>query len=166
MSGKRRISYFDEETTSSRRIRLLECFLLVLIFRFQGAFSRSENEFIVKSEICCLEEKAHFSQSWKGVASEKKRIFHRVEKALLRRKSGFITGLKALIRRKGGFITELKALIQRKDGFATKRIAWCVVLKPFKQSYVAAAHQKSVWKSCFFGIIFLKSHWLYVVYHI
>ena len=85
------------------------------LFRFQGAFSRGENEFIVKSEICCLEEK---------------RIFHRVEKALLRRKSGFIT--------------ELKALIRRKDGFATKRIAWCVVLKPFKQSYVAVAHQKSV----------------------
>ena len=40
--------YFDEETTSSRRIRLLECFLFVLLFRFQGAFSRSENEFIIK----------------------------------------------------------------------------------------------------------------------
>jgi len=49
-----------------------------------------------------------------------------------------------LLRRKSGFITELKALIQRKDGFATERIVWCVVLKPFKQSYVAAAHQKSV----------------------
>ena len=86
----------------------------------------------------CFGEKADFSQSWKGVASEKKRIYHGAEKALLR----------------------------RKDGFATERIVWCVVLKPFKQSYVAAAHQKSVWKSCFFGIIFLKSHWLYVVYHI
>ena len=42
------ISYFDEETTSSRRIRLLECFLFVLLFRFQGAFSRGENEFIKK----------------------------------------------------------------------------------------------------------------------
>ena len=40
--------YFDEETTSSRRIRLLECFLFVLLFRFQGAFSRGENEFIKK----------------------------------------------------------------------------------------------------------------------
>ena len=38
--------YFDEETTSSRRIRLLECFLFVLLFRFQGAFSRSENELL------------------------------------------------------------------------------------------------------------------------
>ena len=74
--------------------------------------------------------KADLSRSRKGVVLEKKRIFHRVEKALLRRK--------------GGFITELKALIRRKDGFATERIAWCVVLKPFKQSYVAAAHQKSV----------------------
>ena len=40
--------YFDEETTSSRRIRLLECFLFVLLFRFQGTFSRGENEFIIK----------------------------------------------------------------------------------------------------------------------
>ena len=40
--------YFDEETTSSLRIRLLECFLFVLLFRFQGAFSRGENEFIIK----------------------------------------------------------------------------------------------------------------------
>ena len=40
--------YFDEETTSSQRIRLLECFLFVLLFRFQGAFSRGENEFIKK----------------------------------------------------------------------------------------------------------------------
>ena len=31
--GKDDISYFDEETTSSRRIRLLECFLFVLLFR-------------------------------------------------------------------------------------------------------------------------------------
>ena len=36
--------YFDEETTSSLRIRLLECFLFVLLFRSQGAFSRSEND--------------------------------------------------------------------------------------------------------------------------
>ena len=92
----------------------------------------------------CFGGKADLSRSRKGVVLEKKRIFHRVEKALLRRKSGFITELKALIRRKGGFITELKALIRRKDGFATERIACCVVLKPFKQSYVAAAHQKSV----------------------
>ena len=40
--------YFDEETTSSLRIRLLECFLFVLLFRSQGAFSRGENEFIIK----------------------------------------------------------------------------------------------------------------------
>ena len=33
--------YFGEETTSSLRIRLLECFLFVLLFRFQGTFSRS-----------------------------------------------------------------------------------------------------------------------------
>ena len=39
--------YFDEETTSSLRIRLLECFLFVLLFRSQGAFSRGENELIV-----------------------------------------------------------------------------------------------------------------------
>ena len=36
--------YFDEETTSSLRKSLLECFLFVLLFRFQGTFSRSENE--------------------------------------------------------------------------------------------------------------------------
>ena len=36
--------YFDEETTSSLRIRLLECFLFVLLFRSQGTFSRGENE--------------------------------------------------------------------------------------------------------------------------
>ena len=42
------ISYLDEETTSSLRIRLLECFLFVLLFRFQGTFSRGENEFIKK----------------------------------------------------------------------------------------------------------------------
>ena len=47
--GKDGISYLDEETTSSRRIRLLERFLFVLLFRFQGAFSRGENEFIIKS---------------------------------------------------------------------------------------------------------------------
>ena len=38
--------YFDEETTSSLRIRLLECFLFVLLFRSQGAFSRGENELL------------------------------------------------------------------------------------------------------------------------
>ena len=95
--------------------RLLECFLFVLLFRFQGTFSRGENEFIIKSEIYCLEEK---------------RIYHGVEKALTRRKAIYHGAEKALLR--------------RKDGFATERIAWCVVLKPFKQSYVAAAHQKSV----------------------
>ena len=31
--GKDDISYFDEETTSSLRIRLLECFLFVQLFR-------------------------------------------------------------------------------------------------------------------------------------
>ena len=46
--------YFDEETTSSLRIRLLECFLFVLLFRFQGAFSRSENEFIIKKRAVIL----------------------------------------------------------------------------------------------------------------
>ena len=60
--------------------------------------------------------KGGFFAKLKGVASEEKRIYHGAEKALLR----------------------------RKDGFATERIAWCVVLKPFNQSYVAAAHQKSV----------------------
>ena len=38
--------YFDEETTSSRRIRLLECFLFVLLFRSQSTFSQSENELL------------------------------------------------------------------------------------------------------------------------
>lgn len=88
--------------------------------------------------------KADLSRSGKGADSEEKRIYHRVEKALLRRKSGFITELKALIRRKAIYHGAEKALLRRKDGFATERIAWCVVLKPFKQSYVAAAHQKSV----------------------
>ena len=46
--------YFDEETTSSRRIRLLECFLFVLLFRSQGAFSRSENAFIIKKRAVIL----------------------------------------------------------------------------------------------------------------
>ena len=46
--------YFDEETTSSLRIRLLECFLFVLLFRFQGVFSRSENEFIIKKRAVML----------------------------------------------------------------------------------------------------------------
>ena len=59
--------------------RLLECFLFVLLFRSQGAFSRGENEFIIKSEICCL---------------EKKRIFCEAEKALFWRKSEFFTELK------------------------------------------------------------------------
>ena len=44
--GKDDISYFYEETTFSRRIRLLECFLFVLLFRSQGAFSRDENELL------------------------------------------------------------------------------------------------------------------------
>ena len=52
MSGKRRISYLDEETTSSRRIRLLECFLLVLLFRFQGTFPLRGNDYISFFWLC------------------------------------------------------------------------------------------------------------------
>ena len=46
MSGKRRISYFDEETTFACSQSSRSCFLLALLFRFQGAFLRGENELL------------------------------------------------------------------------------------------------------------------------
>ena len=60
-----------------------------------------------------------------------KRIFHRVEKALLRRKSGFITEpKKTLTRRKSGFATELKGADPEK-----KRI-FCEVEKRWRMAAV------------------------------
>ena len=110
----------------------------MLLFRFQGAFSRGENEFIIKLEICCLEEKrfilelkgadsekrriyhgaeknadsekSGFFTELKGADSEKRRIFHRVEKALLGGKADLSRSRKGAARRKGGFITERKGV--------------------------------------------------------
>ena len=66
-----------------------------------------------------MEEK-RFILELKGADSEKRRIFHRVEKALLGGKADLSRSRKGAARRKGGFITELKALIRRKDGFFAK----------------------------------------------
>ena len=56
--------------------------LFTITYNFALRSSLSFSRYIVKSEICCLEEKAHFSQSWKDVASEEKADFLRSWKAV------------------------------------------------------------------------------------
>ena len=48
--------------------RLLECFLFVLLFRSQGAFSRGENEFIIKKCAVLLWRKWIYYKKVRGAA--------------------------------------------------------------------------------------------------
>ena len=71
MSGKRRIFYFDEETTFACSQSSRSCFLFVQLFRSQGTFSRSENEFIIKKCVALLWRKRIYYKKVRGVALAK-----------------------------------------------------------------------------------------------